>query len=100
MSGPLGVHRDQRQAGAEPEPGELLAGLTGEASLQMRAGAHQPGHDGGHGDRAAAEFGAQPFGESDGSGHRGDRHDPAVVLTTHDRQRGERQANRSEGHRV
>jgi hypothetical protein len=27
--GPLGVHRHQRQAGAEREPGELLPGLPG-----------------------------------------------------------------------
>jgi hypothetical protein len=44
--GPLRVHRDQRRAGAEAEPGEFLLRLTGETSLQMRAGAHQAGYDG------------------------------------------------------
>jgi hypothetical protein len=34
--GPLGVHRQQRQAGAEREPGELLPGLPGETGLQTR----------------------------------------------------------------
>jgi hypothetical protein len=65
--GPLGVHRQQRQAGAERVPGELLPGLPGETGLQVGAGAHQPGHHGGDRHRAAAEFGAQPLGESDGS---------------------------------
>src|SRR5690348_18506173 len=32
--GPLGVHRDEWQAGAERKPGELLAGLPGEAGLR------------------------------------------------------------------
>ncbi len=64
--GPLRVHRQQRQAGAEREPGELLPGLPGETG-QAGTGAHKPGYDGGNRHRAAAEFGAQPFGESDGS---------------------------------
>src|ERR1700749_193288 len=63
--GPLGIHRDEWQAGAEREPGELLVSLPGEAGLQVRAGADQPGHDGGDGHRAAAQFGAQAFGEAD-----------------------------------
>ena len=112
--GPLGVHRRQRQAGAEREPGELLSGLPGETGLQVGAGAHQPGHDGGDRHRAAAEFGAQPFGEADGgelggavgqqvrdaelAADRRDRDDPAMALAPHDRQRGEREADGGQRH--
>ena len=65
--GPLGVHRQQRQAGAEREPGELLPGLPGETGLQVGAAAHQPRHHGGDRHRATPEFGPQPLRESDGS---------------------------------
>ena len=111
--GPLGVHRQQRHAGAEREPGELLPGLPGETGVQTGAAAHKPGYGGGNRHRAA-EFGAQPFGESDGSelggavgqqvrdaeltADRRDRDDPAMALTLHDRQRRERQADGGERH--
>src|SRR5580704_11191862 len=41
--GPLGVHRDEWQAGSEREPGELLTGLPGEAGLQVRPVRISPG---------------------------------------------------------
>ena len=93
-----------------------LSGLSGEAGLQVGAGAHQPGHDGGDGHRAASEFGAQSLGEADGgelgrairqqvrdaqlAADRGDGDDPAVALAAHDWQRRQGQAGGRERHGV
>jgi hypothetical protein len=113
---PFRVHRDQRQARTQGEPGELLIGLPSEASLKVGASPHQPGHDGGDGHRALAELSPQPLRAADRrelggaagqqvrdgdlAADRGDGDNPAVALAAHNRQCGQGQPDRRQRHGV
>ena len=112
--GPLGVHRQQRQADAGREPGELLPGLPGEtgcrpAPLRTSPGTtvvtvtgRRPSPARGPSEKSGgSELGGavgQQVRDAELTADRRDRDDPAMALTLHDRQRRERQADGGERH--